>query len=612
MYALAGDCGTVDDTKPQTMTKTTRTLERGPTWTAAARIACLVLLFLACSSVSAASRERIRLERAQISLPGAPASILATDLNGDGHRDLAIVVAFTTWDQQTIEESVELDEVEGLIEMMTVVPALADRRELHVFLADDSDGTEPFRPLAPLTLDLSVITLGLGPPGEPLFALTDDGLAGVRLDGSGSSVEIVPLAEVESILSGTRALLPDLELTGDLTGDGVLDIMVPLADHIAIFEGTSDGISGTPVSTVALPAARFQHRGPRARRYPLPSADDFDGDGTVDLVFRMSAGSWRTFWLARGLGGGRFEAPYAPLGEPLSNASAEDEYTVTFGPPEMPLDQSRNQWREPRFVDGRDDDGRIAPRISFFGDLDGQGRAEYVLIEDLSERGGFRKEMKQAKRPPVRFVVKPSTPDLGIADERVTSVTGYGYSLAAEDEAPIPGGFQDLNGDGRQDLIALTLDFTIFQAVRVLATRRLNIGIDFHLWCQRDDGSFAAVSGLDLSGRLKLRLDDLRLGQLSQFAGDFDGDGRADFVQMGRGRNVSIHRGQENCRYPAEPDLVLKLAEAPQDLALVRVGDYDGDDRSDLIVIQPGEAIKDGSSSPVRLDLYLSERGGSS
>ena len=114
---------------------------------------------------------------------------------------------------------------------------------------------------------------------------------------------------------------------------------------------------------------------------------------------------------------------------------------------------------------------------------------------------------------------------------------------------------------------------------------------------------------LDLSGRLKLRLDDLRLGQLSQFAGDFDGDGRSDFVQMGRGRNVSIHRGQESCRYPAEPDLVLKLAEAPQDLALVRVGDYDGDDRSDLIIIQPGEAIKDGSSSPVRLDLYLSAGG---
>ncbi len=552
------------------------------------------------------ARERITLDLTQIPLPGAPVSIQPVDLNEDGITDLAIVIAYTTWDQLTIEESVEMDEIEGLVEMMTVVPALADRRELHVFLGQP-DGD--FEALEPLPLDLSVITIGLGPPREPLFALTDEGLAGLRLDESGRTVELVATVPVRSILSGTRALLPDLELTADVTGDGIPDLLVPQDHALAIYSGSTLGTTDRPTSSVQLPEPRFQHRNHRTRRYPLPSVADVDGDGIFDLLFRFSAASWRTFWVARGLGGGRFETLTAPLGVP--GATTEDEYAVSFGPPELPTLELAPQWREPVFPDDSDDDETLPPRISWFGDLDGQGRAEYVLVHDLSESGGFRKEMKQAKRPPVRFEIRTSRTDLAVAAESVADFEGIGYALDTDDEAPLPGGFQDLDGDGRQDLVTLTLDFTIFQAVRVMATKRLNIGIDFHIWCQQSDGSFTAVTGLDLSGRLKLRLNDLRIGQMSQFAGDFDGDGRADFVQMGRGRKVTIHRGQDGCRYPEKPDLLIKLDEAPRDLSLVKVTDFDGDGRSDLAVVQPADRVRDGASTPVRLDLYLS-RGGES
>jgi polar amino acid transport system permease protein len=36
----------------------------------------------------------------------------------------------------------------------------------------------------------------------------------------------------------------------------------------------------------------------------------------------------------------------------------------------------------------------------------------------------------------------------------------------------------------------------------------------------------------------------VKLVEFAQFAGDFDGDGRTDFVHLGGGRKVSIHRGQ--------------------------------------------------------------------
>ena len=163
---------------------------------------------------------------------------------------------------------------------------------------------------------------------------------------------------------------------------------------------------------------------------------------------------------------------------------------------------------------------------------------------------------------------------------------------------------RDLDGDGRLDLVALTLDFSLFEAMRVLATKSIKLGLDFGIYRQGEGLAFRPVTGLDLAGELRLRLDSLALGQLSSFSGDFDGDGRADFLQLGRGRKVTIHRGQPGARYAPEPDLVITLEREPLDATLVTVSDLDGDGRSDLAVTQPigGKAI----GARAALDLYLS------
>ena len=157
--------------------------------------------------------------------------------------------------------------------------------------------------------------------------------------------------------------------------------------------------------------------------------------------------------------------------------------------------------------------------------------------------------------------------------------------------------------------MTLTLDFSLFQVVKILVTKRISVGVDFHVYCHRDDGRFREVRGLDLSEKLKFDLNNLKLGRFAQFAGDFNGDGRQDFVHLGRGESVTIHAGQPGCRYPKKPDLSVVLEEAPASLDLVRIEDLDGDGLSDIRVTRRLPIDDPDETAPVRLDLYLSRIG---
>ncbi len=550
-----------------------------------------VCLFGATSAE--ARRETLQLRLASIDLPGAPAIVLPADLDGDGDRDLVIAVAYTEWDQLTVEESTEMAGVEGLVEVMTIVPALTDRRELFLYLADSAAPEGYRRAGPPLPLGPEILSLAGGPPQWPVVALTDDGISVLRLEVGGARLE--PVIADPPVLAGTGALIPDLELTYDLDGDGGLDLLLPARDGLAVYPQTAEGRwTAAPTQRVELPTDR---RSPGAgggmvRRFPIPDRGDVNGDGRLDLVFPDPDDGWARVVVLPGAGDGRFAEAVGPIELPDPCAEEPDTALPCAEPGESLL---------------------------YFGDLDGDGRAELVSQQSLAtEDAGVRQEIREAKNPPYRYRLYRSNADLSPAAEPYFTFDATGYTLDAEnqgddsdgEEISIPGGLRDLDGDGRRDLIGLTLDFSVFQAVRILATRTISIGLDFHLHCQTPDGAFRKVTGLDLSGRFKLNLDDVRLSQLSLFDGDFDGDGRADFVQLGRGKTVSIHTGREGCRYPQRPDLVLQLDDEPRDLALVEIDDLDGDGLSDLRIVQPNRIDEPGVTPPVRLDLYLSGEPG--
>ena len=547
----------------------------------------IFLLSLLLALPAAARREKLALRADSLELPGAPASVVAADVNGDGLRDLAVVIAFTRWGEVGIEESIKMDDIEGLVEVLTVIPSLVDRRELRVFLGRPGGGFDPAStsPIA-VAIEPSVLSLEAGPPGAPVVALTDEGLSVLRLRDGNLSFE--PLIQERPVLAGTGTFLPNLGLVKDLDGDGRADVLLPTAEGASIYLSGPEGLRSEPASRLRFPLDGLQGRSRRtlSRFHPLPEVRDVDGDKLPDLVVRHASGAWDGFRVLRNRGGGRFADAVAPLGE-----HQEDR-----------PDQTKT------------------PIVTWFGDLDGDGRAEYVTQEERGpgEDAGMRKEMQHAKRPKFLFRVHRSHPDLGMEPKpfQQFEAEGYAFDTGGNDDGgdggevsigmTMPGGFKDLNGDGRMDLIALTLDFSMLQAVKVLTVQRIGIGIDFHVQCQGPGSKFAPVKGLDLSGKFNFNLNNMKIGQISQFAGDFDGDGRADFTQMGRGKSVTIHRGRADCSYPAQPDLALELREAPRDLALVQVRDLDGDELTDLLVIQP-QVIKEANvTPPVRLDLYLS------
>jgi len=579
-------------------------------------IALALLIALAGPAPSLlAAPKPLALRHVAIDLPGAPAEILHADLDEDGRQDLAIVVARTAWGE------IGMDRIEGMVQISEVVPALFDRREVRAYRLGE-DGT--YRETGePLTLPTSVISLEGGPPGLPIAVLTDDGvsalslirddaaesggdaapadgskgMAGVVSGGSSSAPSIdvpfltlTPWIADRPVLAGSKSLVPRLQMVRDLDGDGSTDFLLPARDGVAAYMTTGGELATRAASRITLPGDTRRSGTAPMRRYPRPAVGDLDGDAKPDLYVTHSEKGVTVHEILRGEGGGRFGAPQRIALEKFLEPSAgagKDGKSSGGG----------------HFGDG---DTANDVELGYLGDLDGDGLAEVVFATEIDTG---KSELKQAKEPEFDYRFHHLGKDLVVQPTpyHTLRVRGFGFSfdvgeLVAEE-------FTDLDGDGRKDLVTVTLDFSLLQLVRVMTTKRIGIGLDFHVWHQEADGRFTPVTGLDLSETVRMDLNNLKLGRLAQFAGDFDGDGRSDFIHLGRGKDVTIHRGQAGCRYAPKADLTVSLEEEPADISFVRIGDFDGDGRSDLGLIRlldQGDAKDPDVTSPVRLDLYLS------
>lgn len=506
----------------------------------------------------------LALRRVVLELPGPPSVIVAADLNRDGRRDLLVIVAYTRWG------SIATDRVEDAVAVTQVVPALFDVREARAFLAQSDGGYRQAGP--PLQLPASVLSAEAGPAAHPVVTMTDDGLAELLLGGAQGAERLTlePILSEPSAFAGTGSILADLSLLKDVDGDGVLDAVIPAQDGIAVHRGEAAGFAEVASFRARLPGdERRVVLGAASRGVPIPLVEDADGDGRADLVVRRLDATPPSVAIARGVGGGRFAAARIVELGCLSAPSKE-------------------------------------VRVAWAGDLQGDGRIVFVTQEDVDTG---KSQMKQTKKPMMRYRLYHLRPDFSVDPEPYTRFDAEGWAFSGGFRDGINLQFIDLDGDRRKDLVTVTLDFSMLQALRALTAKKISIGLEFHVVAQQADGSFRLVTDQKLDETLHLDLNRLEISRLGQFQGDFDGDGRVDFVHLGRGKSVTIHRGQPGGRYPEKPDLTLKLDEEPEDVMLVRVRDFDGDGRSDLAITRTVAPEEPGATPSARLELDLSGEG---
>jgi hypothetical protein len=541
------------------------------------RLAVVGVLSLLAIAVHAARPRELTLRRVVLDLPGPPALIVAADMNHDGRQDLLIVTAYTRWG------SISTDRVEDAVEVTEVVPALFDTREARAFVAEPSGGYRPAGP--PMALPTTVLSAEAGPATHPVVALTDDGLSEIKLNGAPGqeSLSLEPLLDEPSAFAGTGAILPDLDVLKDVDGDNVLDAVIPSRDGIAVHRGENGGFAASASFRGRLPGDdRYLTLSGAGRTVPIPRVEDADGDGRADLVVLGLGNSPQWIAIAHGLGEGRFAPPRTVVLSCLDHAPAAPAVDAGASA-EVSEDGER--------------------RVAWAGDIDGDGRIDVVTREHVDTG---KSDMKQTKKPLMRYRLHHLRGDLSVDTQPFVTFEAEGWAFSGGFNDGIDLQFIDLDGDKRKDLVTVTLDFSMFQALRALTAKKIGIGLEFHVIAQQADGSFRLVPDQKLNEKLNLDLNRLEISRLGQFQGDFDGDGRIDFVHLGKGKTVTIHRGQPGGHYAEKPDLSIELEEEPEDVMLVRVRDFDGDGRSDLAITHTLAPPEPGATAPARLELDLS------
>ncbi len=506
--------------------------------------------------------------------------MIPTDLDGDGTTDLALLLDYRRWTTQTAIEQ------QGFAQSIEVVPLLEDVRELRLYLS--SEGGVAGKGIT-LRLAPTVTTIAPGPRFAPLLALTDAGVSAVRLSGP----ELTPRLRLESLVSeptvmaGSGALLPTLPFVRDLDADGTLDLAIPTDAGIALYRGGPLVFSSQPVQRLVLPTDDSKS-GQLARRfYPLPRIEDVNGDGIPDLVVspgapessalggQVSVQLSETVAFLPGLGEGRFGAAiHVPLG-----CLRQETPKPSSAPMTADVD------------------------LVHFGDIDGDGRAEVITRSDSSSKAGD--ESEEPFDGTLRLHHMNADGSLESTPYSTSEIRGI--PLTVQHQGLLLHAVTDLDGDHRKELLTLTFDVSTMGALAAVMTKRLSVGVEFHVYHQDEQGRFVSFPGQSLKEKLKLNFNRLRLDRFAQFAGDFDGDGRIDFVHLSTGRSITIHPGHAQGRYDEDPALALTLDQANDELGDVTIADLDGDQRADFALMHRRGADDPVASTPVWLDLYLSK-----
>ena len=465
--------------------------------------------------------------------------------------------------------------------------------------------------LAPLPLASSeTVSLAAAAQGLATGDLDGDGLADLAVS-SENSVRILlnrstdpalPLRfeEVNYSAAGTTRELA----TGDLDGDGDLDVVFLSEDEVGLLYNIGGGVFGDPV-LLGLPLAW---------RVELA---DLNGDGASDLaVANRVLGARLSVFLS--LGDGTFETPvHFEFGSGLraiSSGDADDDGDVdVLAVADFSVHLLRNDGEGNLAAPSEIFDQAWRPENVVFSDMDGDGEEDILVMDEdraafAGNAGGgrfgqlayfLREESLPGFAPGVFFPV--DIDGSGGRDMVIAHADSSRFSVLLGGDEPFatsaifdPGFISsdliaaDLDGDGDMDLVLSRTDEPSLTVLRNDRTTRL--------------------TSLGPPGPLVLTQDTIDLDNWephSSALGDFDGDGDLDVAAIDGEDRVIIVENQGDGTFTPGP--VFRLDDAREMISLT-AADFDDDGDLDLAMVAESSRnllllLNDG-------DLEFSEREG--
>jgi hypothetical protein len=391
---------------------------------------------------------------------------------------------------------------------------------------------------------------------DVLLVLGPDGLDRFEV-GTGRRVSIhaSPIAT-----AWTKDVLRVVDLSRDLNGDGLDDLIIPTRGGLQILVQRPDGALETSARLDWLPHAQMPARVDGDRHDLLDESRtrvaDFDLDGRADLV------QWRPDHFAVYLqtaDGGFASEPVRFDGPDLFD-SDDPAYLVAPGSVRYRvIDHDVGGHFTGRVLDGLADmTGDGIPDLSVFH-LRGEGLMG--LRHGYSVHAGSR-----------------GTTGLVFDADPVTHFEQGGIPFGLER--------QDIDGDGRPEILVTALPPNLLAMIGGVIFRRMRFDVDIH-----------SISGRDLDTPVITRpLRTYGLGQsdttAAQFSPvmvtDFNGDARMDLLIGRAGHGLDVYHGEAGSTLVARRSERINLPMRPGIDRLI-VKDLDGDGAADLILHAPGQ-----------------------